>query len=234
MALGEHDNLDELWPTRWAEQFDTAVARYSVAPADWDALAFTLMRWMAGGASTCGNYGSIVRALARCESPIERAFLGAAIIDWIRNEVCVWCGPSTQTWHHLERFVLFPPTEYMSQAYDGREPHKRMPRIVVYPQLTIGAYRVDFVVVWQPGFIVQRRECAQGESWPNIHRTMVIECDGHDYHERTKQQASADKARDRYMQAHGHLVFRFSGADIWRDPFGCAREAMDTLTKGAV
>ena len=226
MALGEHDSFDEQWPTRWAEQFDTALARYSAAPGGWDALACTLMRRMAGAAATCGQYGSIVRVLARCESPIERAFLGAAIIDWSRYErdVCVWCGPSTQSWHCLERFVLFPPARCMPQAYDRTDLHRRTPRLVVYPQLSVGPYRTDFLVVWQPGVL---------DASPSGRRTMVVECDGHDYHERTKNQASTDKARDRYMQAHGHLAFRFSGADIWRDPFECAAEVRIAL-RGAV
>ena len=33
-----------------------------------------------------------------------------------------------------------------------------------------------------------------------------MECDGHDFHERTKEQASSDKKRDRSLQAAGFLV----------------------------
>ena len=58
---------------------------------------------------------------------------------------------------------------------------------------------------------------------------MVIECDGHNFHERTKEQASSDKERDRTLQKFGLLVFRYTGSDIWGDVFGCAHEALDTL-----
>src|SRR5262245_34455764 len=41
---------------------------------------------------------------------------------------------------------------------------------------------------------------------------IVVECDGHDYHEKTKWQASRDKRRDRILQRLGYRVFRFTGS----------------------
>lgn len=48
---------------------------------------------------------------------------------------------------------------------------------------------------------------------------LAIECDGHDYHERTKQQAKHDKERDRWLQGQGWFVARFTGSEIYKDPF---------------
>lgn len=45
-------------------------------------------------------------------------------------------------------------------------------------------------------------------------KQMIVECDSHDFYERTKEQASKDKERDRALQSVSFLVFRFSGADI--------------------
>lgn len=58
--------------------------------------------------------------------------------------------------------------------------------------------------------------------------TAYVECDGHDFHEKTKQQASKDKARDRAFQKSGALILRYSGSDIWGDPIGCAIDAIST------
>jgi very-short-patch-repair endonuclease len=55
-----------------------------------------------------------------------------------------------------------------------------------------------------------------------------IECDGHDFHEKTKEQVSKDKERDRVFQKTGALVLRYSGSDIWRDPIGAAMDAIET------
>jgi very-short-patch-repair endonuclease len=73
---------------------------------------------------------------------------------------------------------------------------------------------------------VKRRMNSRG--W--VDHKLVIECDGHDFHDRTKVQASRDRARDRTLQSLGFQVFRYTGADIWRDVMACATEVLDALT----
>lgn len=82
--------------------------------------------------------------------------------------------------------------------------------IRILPQERIGKYRVDVLFV-------------RGE------RKLVVECDGHDFHERTKEQAATDKARDRALLAMGFAVMRFTGSEIWANPFIPAKEAIDYL-----
>lgn len=45
-----------------------------------------------------------------------------------------------------------------------------------------------------------------------------IECDGHEFHEKTKEQASKDKRRDRELQKAEVVVLRYSGSDIVNNP----------------
>lgn len=71
-------------------------------------------------------------------------------------------------------------------------------------QKHIANYRVDFVV-----YALWRTQIAG---------KIVIEIDGHDFHERTKEQASRDKSRDRELVKQGYLVLRFTGSEIYRDP----------------
>lgn len=54
--------------------------------------------------------------------------------------------------------------------------------------------------------------------------TIVVECDGHDFHERTKEQAARDRSRDRVMTAAGHRVLRFTGSELWESAAECASE----------
>lgn len=72
-------------------------------------------------------------------------------------------------------------------------------------QVKIHDYRVDFTV-----------------SSADTKKVLVIECDGHDYHERTKEQAARDRKRDRTLTSLGYCVIRFTGSEIWRDPWQCA------------
>lgn len=60
-------------------------------------------------------------------------------------------------------------------------------------------------------------------------KKLVVECDGHEFHERTKEQAKRDRERDRRLQKAGYRVFRFTGSEIWRNAHKCAHEAIDWL-----
>lgn len=84
---------------------------------------------------------------------------------------------------------------------------------VIDHQVEIGRYRADFVVTFKMA--------------PYEPIRVVVECDGHDFHEKTKEQAEHDKRRDRFMTAQGFTVMRFTGRELWRDPFACVEEIVD-------
>lgn len=60
---------------------------------------------------------------------------------------------------------------------------------------------------------------------------VAVECDGHDFHERTKAQAQHDRARDRHFTSIGLVFLRFTGSEIHRDAAGCAAEIDKVLTE---
>jgi very-short-patch-repair endonuclease len=43
----------------------------------------------------------------------------------------------------------------------------------------------------------------------------IIECDGHEFHEKTKEQAAKDKKRDRDLTTAGYVVMRYTGSEIY-------------------
>jgi very-short-patch-repair endonuclease len=75
----------------------------------------------------------------------------------------------------------------------------------VTTQAPIGPYRAD-ILIEEDG------------------RKLVVECDGAEFHAVTKEQVERDKRRDRYCVARGIYVMRFTGAEITKDPRGCAAE----------
>lgn len=89
---------------------------------------------------------------------------------------------------------------------------------VVYQQVNIDNYRVDILI--QDGTLP---DSLCGVSY------IVVECDGHNFHERTKEQARHDRKRDRFFQSKGYRVLRFTGSEIWSDPYACADEIIDHL-----
>ena len=73
-------------------------------------------------------------------------------------------------------------------------------RVVIIPQYEILKYRVDFAVLVR--------------DFNQSLLKIVVECDGHDFHEKTKEQAQRDKKRDRNLQRAEWRVFRFTGSKI--------------------
>ena len=90
--------------------------------------------------------------------------------------------------------------------------------LVLIPQYQIGTYRVDFVA-----YMAIPEHCQ-----PEM---VVIECDGHDFHDRDKKQRSYEKRRDRDLQKKGFKVFRFTGSDITADPYECASEIIEIVAR---
>lgn len=60
---------------------------------------------------------------------------------------------------------------------------------------------------------------------------LAIELDGHEFHEKTKDQVIKDKRRERAIVTSGFPVLRFSGAEIVRNVRACVEEIISYLEK---
>jgi very-short-patch-repair endonuclease len=131
------------------------------------------------------------------ESPIERLLLAQMLCEG-------WDGSHPQrSWvdMHDDARAIVGPFASMILASDDCS-------CMCLPQLDVamGAkrYRLDFAFI---GLAAGGRQVR-----------IAVELDGHDFHERTKEQASKDKKRDRVLAANGWVVLRFTGSDVYRDP----------------
>lgn len=59
---------------------------------------------------------------------------------------------------------------------------------------------------------------------------ICIYCDGHEFHEKTKEQAKRDRSIDRWIQEQGMKVLRFTGSEIWNDPQKCAEQVLNFIS----
>lgn len=129
------------------------------------------------------------------------------VVEWAKEDYSTLFGVLTQ---HCESpiealFVAaFLPTLLRDPSYS------------LTPQAQLGDYRVDFLVTLGLG---------------GAERHVIVECDGHDYHERSKQQAERDKSRDRAITSQGLPVFRFTGRELHRDAGACVDEVVE-FTQG--
>ena len=56
-----------------------------------------------------------------------------------------------------------------------------------------------------------------------------IECDGYEFHQKTKEQVEYDNQRERDLQNEGIEIIRFSGSEIWKNPYKCANEVQNII-----
>lgn len=84
----------------------------------------------------------------------------------------------------------------------------------VSPQFTIGKYRVDFLIQYTDG------------PQPN---QVVVELDGHAFHDKDKAQRAYEKGRDRYLVANGYRVLHYTGSEVVSDPYKVAYDALDII-----
>jgi very-short-patch-repair endonuclease len=116
----------------------------------------------------------------------------------------------------LSESLLQTQTVHFQGNDDGLFFGGNSPDIIrIFPQHKIGGYRVDFYLEY---FELQFKTT----------RKLIVECDGHDFHELTKDQAQRDKSRDRILQTVAP-VFRFTGSEIWKDAHDCSYQIINHL-----
>lgn len=150
-----------------------------------------------------------------CESPIERILISTV---WMRATQLQLLGQARPVILHSTGNAIGDPF--------GRE------TLTIEPQAKIGKFRVDFRltrILMVPDFGSLDPKGVPGAKL--IRRELLVECDGHEFHDATKERAAKDKARDRELQSAGYNLFRFTGSEIWNKPLTCAKQILDHLEK---
>lgn len=57
----------------------------------------------------------------------------------------------------------------------------------------------------------------------------AIEIDGHEWHEKTKEQAAADKQRERVLLKHNIIPIRFTGSEVYHSAVNCIKEILEII-----
>ena len=89
-----------------------------------------------------------------------------------------------------------------------------LPGINIYPQYQLGKYFIDFVV--SPQELGNKN-------------TVAVELDGHDFHDKNKQQRAYEKSRDRYIVNQGYKLLHFTGSEVTQNPFKVAYEVYNSM-----
>lgn len=142
-------------------------------------------------------------------SPIERLMLHAL---WARSvwtgkaEFAAWaCGTySDEVLRHHVRGLINQDSSFMFH-------------FTLVQQMHVGPFRADFGIA-----------AATADDRVLI---VAVECDGHEFHERTREQVARDKARDRAFAERDVRLFRFSGSEIWANAIACADQVLGFVSE---
>lgn len=119
-------------------------------------------------------------------------------------------------WHvvdAIQNFKITSPIEQLFVAALFIESHRAVKsdgKVMFSPQFRECGYVIDFMLA------------AGG-------KTGLVELDGFDFHDATKERATRDKRRDRALMHEGWIVIRFSGQEVSASPIACAKEAIDIV-----
>lgn len=97
--------------------------------------------------------------------------------------------------------------------------------VSIFPQVEIDCkgkvYRVDFLY----DNTEDKEICEhKGIPVPDVDIKIVVECDGHNFHQKNKQQVKRDNERQIALQLAGYDVIRFSGSQIYENPIKCVEQ----------
>lgn len=113
----------------------------------------------------------------------------------------------------------------VSYAWDQFGPNRQdyYCHLAITPQHRVSRYRVDFLLDYTDDYAISLGKNGQSQ--------LVVEIDGHDFHEKTRVQAARDKERDRILQEAGFTVFHFTGSELWAKPMERASQCLKYLEK---
>jgi very-short-patch-repair endonuclease len=165
--------------------------------------------------------GAVHSLLRLADSPIEARFLLALILFGVEEgwRVEIRESPGQRKYPHAVNY--------------GADSDSNV--LLILPQFKLGEYRVDFLLRYTCSTIAclppgdDTSASARRDFQTLVERQIIVECDGHDYHERTKEQARRDKKRDRRLQAMGFPVYRYTGSELYQDSIECVREVVRIL-----
>jgi Protein of unknown function (DUF559) len=169
--------------------------------------------------------GAVHSLLELVDSPIEARFLLALILFGVEEgwRVEIRESPGRRKYQHVVNYGVGSDSDVL----------------LILPQYKLGEYRVDFLIRYTHsaanGLYLGEvsTNSIRRDSQALIERQIIVECDGHDYHERTKEQARRDKKRDRRLQAMGFPVYRYTGSEIYQDSIECVREVVRILNNSS-
>lgn len=126
-------------------------------------------------------------------------------------------------------FSIFDENEILSQSDNNlalcESPIEEMFYIACLG-LAVKLGNSDFILQPQEEIEVNNKHYRADFLYVHKDYKLVIECDGHEFHEKTKEQVIKDNEQDYNLKQAGYDVLHFSGSQIYKNPVDCAKKTL--------
>lgn len=171
------------------------------------------------------EYGDIMAEIFDCLPQRAKAMFFEAIeytaihyVDDLQRIIMQWNDDYNSCKSPIEK-IFFLSFNLVSTIRDKELP-KNYVVLSVYPQYEIETKDKKFIVDFN--VFLECEDC---------YKELIVECDGHDFHEKTKKQVAHDNEREYAIKMSGYDILRFSGSQIYNNPFKVANDVFDYLLK---
>ena len=95
--------------------------------------------------------------------------------------------------------------------------------IYIEPQIEIEAKSKKYIV----DFLIEYDDLINNNLKENF--KLIIECDGHEFHQKTKKQVEYDNKREYDLKMMGYQILRFSGSEIYNNSEECVKRVFNYI-----
>lgn len=128
----------------------------------------------------------------------------------------------------LSALLLIKETsEFPNADPEDFDEYMKFHGINIFPQHRIDKFRVDFYLEYYKQFRINKKT----KETSGFSKTLIVELDSQQFHERTEQERRYEKMRERLLVSKGYKIFRYTGKEITDDPFKVALEIISYLTE---
>lgn len=170
-------------------------------------------RWM----KEVDLWSAVQRSLKKYETPVGRYELVADVegrLEWYKRRVAAEYERRVKADVELHRVTSPVEQIFLMEWHFARADEKCCARISPQKQVTLGGREVRI------DFMVESRDGA---------KKLAIVLDGLDFHEETRRHAARERQLERSVVREGYTMFRFTGAEIVRDPKRCVEEIVSVF-----
>lgn len=160
------------------------------------------------------------------------------------DEDCIISKISPRVAEEINMSLLDYRSELIGSLYDCESPIEQLMAVALVRILepwfferrnldVVGVINQAEIVSDGKTYRVDMEIAVENKTTQKMHH-FVIECDGHDFHEKNKTQVAKDKSRERALTKEGFVVIRFSGSEIYKSPGKCAFEVRDIMVRHCI